>query len=81
MLCYAENLNVNSHNKNSLIFSGLFHGVIRPEEPYGVSLDEKILPQYMQEMGYATHIVGKVVMYEFFLDVFLYEKQSVNGIK
>ena len=36
------------------------HGVIKPEEPYGVSLDEKILPQYLKEMGYATHMVGKV---------------------
>ena len=39
----------------------MFHGVIKPEERYGVSLDEKMLPQYLQEMGYATHIVGKVI--------------------
>ena len=41
-------------------FSGMFHGVIRPEEPYGVSLEEKILPEYLREMGYATHAIGKV---------------------
>ena len=41
---------------------GMFHGVIRPSEPYGVSLDEKLLPEYLKELGYATHIVGKVIM-------------------
>ena len=38
----------------------MFHGVIRPEEPFGVSLEEKILPEYLKEKGYATQIVGKV---------------------
>uniref|UniRef100_A0A7M5V5Q7 Sulfatase N-terminal domain-containing protein n=1 Tax=Clytia hemisphaerica TaxID=252671 RepID=A0A7M5V5Q7_9CNID len=41
------------------IHTGMFHGVIRPEEPYGVSLEEKILPEYLRELGYATHAIGK----------------------
>lgn len=36
------------------------HGVIMAGEPFGVSLDEKLLPRYLKEMGYATHAVGKV---------------------
>ena len=40
----------------------MFHNVITTEEPYGVSLDEKMLPEYLKEMGYATHIVGKVII-------------------
>ena len=44
---------------------GMQHGVIKPEEPYGVSLDEKLLPQYLKEMGYATHLVGKVCAVKF----------------
>jgi len=36
------------------------HGVIMAGQPFGVSLEEKLLPQYLKEMGYATHAVGKV---------------------
>ena len=36
------------------------HSVIMAGQPFGVSLDEKLLPQYLKEMGYATHAVGKV---------------------
>ena len=36
------------------------HSVIMGGQPFGVGLDEKLLPQYLKEMGYATHAVGKV---------------------
>ena len=39
---------------------GMQHGVIMGGQPFGVGLDEKLLPQYLKEMGYATHAVGKV---------------------
>ena len=38
----------------------MFDGVIKPSEPYGVSLEEKLLPEYLKELGYSTHIIGKV---------------------
>ena len=42
------------------VFAGLQHSVIFSSEKYGLPLTEKIMPQYMQELGYRTHIVGKV---------------------
>lgn len=38
---------------------GLQVDVIRPWDAYGLNLDEKILPQYFKQAGYATAIVGK----------------------
>lgn len=38
---------------------GMQKYVITPEQPFGLSLCEKIMPQYLKEAGYATHIVGK----------------------
>jgi len=38
---------------------GLQTGVIPNTSPYGLNLDEKLVPQYMKEQGYATHAVGK----------------------
>ncbi|MBL8792597.1 MAG: arylsulfatase [Planctomycetia bacterium] len=38
---------------------GLQVGVVRPWAQYGLPLDERTLPQALQEAGYATAIVGK----------------------
>ena len=39
---------------------GLQHGVIFPPLPYGLGLNETLLPQYLKKYGYATHMIGKV---------------------
>jgi len=36
------------------------NGVIMAGQPFGVSLKTKLLPNYMKELGYRTHMVGKV---------------------
>ncbi|XP_031340548.1 arylsulfatase B-like [Photinus pyralis] len=41
------------------IHTGMQHGVIYGAEPRGLPLSETLLPQYLKELGYATHIVGK----------------------
>jgi arylsulfatase A-like enzyme len=38
---------------------GLVYSVIRPWSPYGLPLDEHLMPQTFREMGYQTAIVGK----------------------
>ena len=35
-------------------------GVIYAAQPYGLGLNETLMPQYLKELGYATHGVGKV---------------------
>lgn len=41
------------------INTGLQSYVIQGETPYGLPLEHKILPQYLKDLGYATHAVGK----------------------
>nr|XP_050849642.1 arylsulfatase B [Vespula vulgaris] len=41
------------------IHIGMQHGVLKGAEPRGLPLNEKILPEYLQDLGYSTHIVGK----------------------
>ncbi|XP_031839749.1 arylsulfatase B [Nomia melanderi] len=38
---------------------GMQHGVLKCAEPRGLPLREKLLPEYLRELGYNTHIVGK----------------------
>lgn len=38
---------------------GMQHYVIASEQPWGLGLDQKLIPEYMREAGYRTHIVGK----------------------
>nr|XP_037273281.1 arylsulfatase B-like [Rhipicephalus microplus] len=38
---------------------GLQHDEIRAAEPFGLPLEFKLLPQYLKELGYETHAVGK----------------------
>ncbi|MCX6953542.1 MAG: sulfatase-like hydrolase/transferase [Verrucomicrobia bacterium] len=38
---------------------GLQVGVVRPYAPYGLALDERLLPAALKEAGYETAIVGK----------------------
>ncbi|XP_066269872.1 arylsulfatase B-like isoform X8 [Branchiostoma lanceolatum] len=41
------------------IHTGLQHFVIVSAQPYGLALNETILPQYMKQLGYTTRMVGK----------------------
>lgn len=36
------------------------HYVIEAAQPYGLGLNETLLPQHLKQLGYATHAVGKV---------------------
>ncbi|KAK0055869.1 arylsulfatase I [Biomphalaria pfeifferi] len=41
------------------IHTGMQSGVIVGTQPYGLPLNETILPQYLNQLGYSSHIVGK----------------------
>lgn len=38
---------------------GMQHMVVFHDSPFGLGLEEKIMPQYFKEAGYKTHLVGK----------------------
>ena len=38
---------------------GLGTQVIHNQAPHGLDLNEKLLPEYLKEVGYSTHLVGK----------------------
>ncbi|XP_061182937.1 arylsulfatase B-like [Saccostrea echinata] len=41
------------------IQTGLQSGVIVASQPYGLPLNETIMPQYFQKLGYRRHMIGK----------------------
>uniref|UniRef100_A0A8W7P7P4 Sulfatase N-terminal domain-containing protein n=1 Tax=Anopheles coluzzii TaxID=1518534 RepID=A0A8W7P7P4_ANOCL len=41
------------------IHTGMQHTVLYAMEPRGLPLSEKLLPQYLKDLGYSNHIVGK----------------------
>ncbi|XP_015593015.1 arylsulfatase B [Cephus cinctus] len=41
------------------IHTGMQHGVLKGAEARGLPLQEKLLPEYLRDLGYRTHIVGK----------------------
>ncbi|KAM7303892.1 arylsulfatase B [Ixodes scapularis] len=41
------------------IHTGMQHSIIFNEEPRGLSLSFKLLPQWLAERGYTTHMIGK----------------------
>jgi arylsulfatase B len=38
---------------------GMQHSVIFNDEPFGLGLEQKLMPEYFKEAGYSTHLVGK----------------------
>lgn len=41
------------------IHTGMQHGVLKCAEPRGLPLGERLLPEYLRDLGYSNHIVGK----------------------
>lgn len=37
----------------------MHHYVLMNHQPYGLSLKEKLMPEYFKEAGYDTHMIGK----------------------
>lgn len=35
-------------------------GTILAASPWALGLEEKLMPQYLKELGYSTHAIGKV---------------------
>ncbi|XP_060531963.1 arylsulfatase B-like isoform X2 [Cylas formicarius] len=41
------------------IHTGLHYFALLPAEPRGLNLSEKLLPEYLKDLGYVNHIIGK----------------------
>ena len=41
---------------------GLQTQVIPNNKKYGLNLDEKVVPQYLKELGYSTHAIGIIIL-------------------
>ena len=39
--------------------NGMQNYVIVSDEPWGLPLDEKLMPEYFKDAGYETHLIGK----------------------
>lgn len=44
---------------NDILFLGMQHLVILEPEPWGLTLNETLMPQHFKNNGYRTHAVGK----------------------
>ena len=42
------------------IHAGMQHKTIAMTQKYGLPLNETLLPQYLKQQGYNTHMTGKV---------------------
>jgi arylsulfatase B len=38
---------------------GMQNFVIASDDPFGLGMDQKLMPEYFKEAGYSTHLVGK----------------------
>lgn len=56
---------------------GLQHEVILPSAPWGVPLKYKMLPAYLEDKGYKTHLIGKWHL-GFFMDEYLPTKRGFH---
>jgi arylsulfatase A-like enzyme len=41
-------------------FLGMQYGVVQTELPWGLNLNETILPEVLSANGYATHMLGEI---------------------
>ncbi|KAK2170977.1 hypothetical protein NP493_1118g00005 [Ridgeia piscesae] len=39
--------------------TGLQHGALRKDKPYGLPLSYRLLPERLRDLGYSTHMIGK----------------------
>lgn len=53
--------------KVSFLYLGMQEDTIFAPNTWGVGLDQKFLPQYLKDLGYKTHAIGKVTYYMQFL--------------
>ena len=65
-LCMCNSCNFTLRETKLLL--GMQSGVILAAQPYGLGLNETLIPQYLKEFGYATHGVGKVWLEAFIVD-------------